>query len=137
MTLVIDTGPLLAALDSADPDHAACARLLVESDDELVVPVLVLAELDYWCHKKMDGRVWSAFLSDVVAGAYTVEAPTGDDLDRCLSLQDSYRDLRLGVVDASVIALCERLRVTRVATLDRRHFLAVRPLHTDALTVLP
>lgn len=48
-----------------------------------------------------------------------------------------YDDLPLGTTDASVIALAERLGVTEVATLDRRHFTVVRPRHVSALTLLP
>jgi hypothetical protein len=36
-----------------------------------------------------------------------------------------------------VIATCESLGETKVATLDRRHFAAVRPRHCEALTLLP
>ena len=43
----------------------------------------------------------------------------------------------LGTVDATVIALAERLGVTSVATLDRRHFGVVKPAHTDAFEMLP
>ena len=50
MALVLDTGPLLAALDAADPDHERCASLLSEASEDLVIPILVLAELDCWCH---------------------------------------------------------------------------------------
>lgn len=39
MALVIDTGPLLAALDAADPDHERCAGLLSETKEDLVVPI--------------------------------------------------------------------------------------------------
>ena len=38
---------------------------------------------------------------------------------------------------ASVVAIAERLGVIQVATIDHRHFRAVRPKHTDALTLLP
>jgi hypothetical protein len=44
VALIPDTGPLLAALDAADPDHARCAALLTESVEDLVVPALVLAD---------------------------------------------------------------------------------------------
>ncbi len=37
----------------------------------------------------------------------------------------------------SVIATCERLGQTELATLDRRHFSIVRPRHCAALTLLP
>jgi uncharacterized protein len=43
----------------------------------------------------------------------------------------------LGAVDASVIAVAERLKLTDVATLDRRHFTVVRPNRTTALNLLP
>ena len=43
----------------------------------------------------------------------------------------------LGTVDASVVAAAERLGVTRVATLDRKHFTVVRPAHAWAFEVLP
>ena len=137
MPLVLDTGPLLAALDSADPDHGACAALLTGATEDLVVPALVLAELDYWVQRRLDPKVWLTFLEDVLAGAYRIEGPTSDDLRRCRDLQVQYDDLGLGVVDASAIALTERLGEPRLATLDRRHFGTVRPLHVDALVLLP
>ncbi len=109
MALICDTGPLLAALDAADPDHEPCARLLLECEEDLVVPALVLAELDYWCARRLPGHAWLVFLDDVLAG----------------------------VVDASVIALAERLGESRIATLDQRHFRAVRPAHAETLSLLP
>lgn len=137
MALVLDTGPLLAALDAADRDHAACAALLLSTEEDLVVPALVLAELDYWCHERLGADVWRAFLEDVLAGAYRIEPVGLGDLRRCRELQAQYADLRLGVVDASVLALLERLGEPKVATLDHRHFADVRPAHAEALTLLP
>jgi predicted nucleic acid-binding protein len=137
VALILDTGPLLAALDAADPDHAACAMLLTETTEDLVVPVLVLAELDYWCARRLPGRAWLAFLEDVLEGVYRPEAPTNADLGRARDLQETYRDLALGVVDATVIALAERLGEQRIATLDRRHFSAVRPAHAPGFLLLP
>jgi hypothetical protein len=55
MALVLDTGPLLAALDAADPDHDRCLGLLSGADEDLIVPILVLAELDYWCQERLVG----------------------------------------------------------------------------------
>lgn len=52
-------------------------------------------------------------------------------------LVEQYADLPLGTTDASVIALAERLNITEVATLDRRHFTVVRPRHVEALILLP
>ena len=137
MALICDTGPLLAALDAADPDHERCARLLTDADEDLVVPALVLAELDYWCARRLSPDAWLIFLDDLLAGVYRVEPPTVPDLSRCRDLQERYADLKLGVVDASVVALAERLAETKVATLDHRHFGTVRPAHVEALELRP
>jgi uncharacterized protein len=137
VALVLDTGPLLAALDAADPDHEPCAALIVDAREDLVVPTLVLAELDYWCHKRLGADVWLTFLDDLLAGAYRAEHPTGPDLTRCRELQTNYAELGLGVTDASVIALVERLGEPKVATLDHRHFGVVRPAHVEALELRP
>ena len=137
MALVLDTGPLLAALDAADPDHERCAALLNEADEDLVVPVLVLAELDYWCHRRLGAGAWIAFLEDLLAGAYRLEVATMSDLVRCREIQAQYDDQALGVVDASVLALVERLGERKLGTLDHRHFSVLRPAHVQALTLLP
>jgi predicted nucleic acid-binding protein len=52
-------------------------------------------------------------------------------------LMDAYTDLPLGTVDAAVIATAERLGVTKIATLDRRHFIVVRPTHVASFELLP
>ena len=137
MALICDTGPLLAALDASDPDHEGCARLLIDADEDLVVPALVLAELDYWCTRRLAPEAWLVFLDDLLAGVYRVESPTVSDLARCRELQARYADLTLGLVDASVVALAERLSEPKVATLDQRHFRAVRPAHVDTLDLRP
>lgn len=137
MALICDTGPLLAALDAADPDHERCASLLTTSNEDLVVPALVLAELDYWCGRRLPAGAWLIFLDDLLAGVYRVEPPTGADLARCRELQARYADLSLGIVDASVVALAERLGEPKVGTLDQRHFRAVRPAHVEAFELWP
>lgn len=60
-----------------------------------------------------------------------------EDYRRAAELVQTYADLPLGTTDATVIALAERLGLTEVATLDRRHFTVVRPQHVSAFTLLP
>lgn len=111
--------------------------MLTDADEDLIVPALVLAELDYWCARRLPPEAWLIFMDDVLAGVYRIEPPTGADLARCRELQARYADLGLGVVDASILALLERLRESKVATLDHRHFRAVRPAHVEALLIRP
>ncbi len=77
------------------------------------------------------------FLGDLADGVFAVESVHAADWLRIAELAWTYADLPLGTVDASVLAAAERLDITEVATLDRRHFGVVRARHTDALTMLP
>ena len=136
MTLILDTGPIVAALNAGDRDHGRCAKL-IESADDLLIPSPVLVEVDYWLIKLAGPSAWSGFIADIRRGAYRIEHPTEVDLERSAELETKYRDLDLGFVDAVLVAVCERLGQTRLATLDRRHFSVVRPSHCDCLTLLP
>jgi hypothetical protein len=136
VTLVLDTGPIVAALNEQDPDHERCAALLAGAQD-LLVPSPVLVEVDHWLVKLAGARVWGDFVADINRGAYRVVNPTDADLTRAAELESVYEDLDLGMVDACTVALCERLGETTVATLDRRHFSVVRPRHCTHLTILP
>ena len=77
------------------------------------------------------------FLGDFAAGNLIPEHAAARDWLRIAELVHRYSDLPLGTVDSSVIAAAERLAITNVATLDRRHFTVVRPSHGIALTLLP
>ena len=54
----------------------------------------------------------------------------------CAEIASESADAGLGLVDASLIALAERLETERIATLDERHFRTVRPRTRGASFVL-
>lgn len=137
MALVLDTGPVLALLDAGDPAHARTVAMVDEVAEDLVLPACILVEVDYWTRKLLGAEAWDVLVEDVAAGAYRLEQLGVDDLVRAAELERLYAELDLGLVDAAVIALCERLGETKVATLDRRDFSVVRPRHCDALHLLP
>lgn len=59
------------------------------------------------------------------------------DLIRAADLVEQYADFPLGTTDATIVSVAERLAITTIATLDRRHFGAVRPRHVEAFTLVP
>jgi uncharacterized protein len=135
VALIVDTGPLVALLDATDPHHERCTDLLQRSQEPRVVPTLVLVEVEYLLRPWRNA--FPALLADVEAGGLELLELPVRSLLRAGELVERYRDLPLGLVDASVVAATEMLRETKVATLDRRHFTVVRPDHVDALTLLP
>jgi predicted nucleic acid-binding protein len=137
VALVLDTGPIVALLDASDPAHERCRAMVAEVGEDLVVPVPVLVEVDYWLSKLFGPATWQSFVEDVDRGAYRLHHLDERDLARAAEIEHTYESLDLGLVDAAVIAACERLGETKVATLDHRDFAVVRPRHCEHLTLLP
>jgi predicted nucleic acid-binding protein len=103
----------------------------------LLVPELVVTEVVYLIGTRLGADADVRFLGDFAAGNLTPEPVAAGDWLRMAELVGTYRDLPLGTVDASVVAVAERRNLHEVATLDRRHFNVVRPRHAEALTLLP
>jgi predicted nucleic acid-binding protein len=137
VALICDTGPLYAAMDRADSDHDVCAELLTGSAEHLLVPAPVVVELDWLAAKRLGSEPFLAFLADLADDAIAVVDLVHADYLRVRELLARYADLRLGFVDAAVLAVVERLGERKLATLDHRHFGAIRPRHVDALELLP
>ena len=120
--LICDTGALLDYLVAGAPDHLAF-RQAIDSARTRYIPGLVLAEVDYFLRRER--RAMAELMADVSRGAFTYAAPTLPLLLRALEIDRSHEGLGLGLVDASIAALAETLRVTRIATRDVRHFSAI------------
>jgi predicted nucleic acid-binding protein len=132
---IVDAGPLYAAADTDDVDHASSVAVLSRPDLRLVVPALAVAEATYFVGRRLGSDAEAAFLRGL--GGLDVEGPSGDDFTRMAELVDEYAEFPLGGTDASVVALAERLEATVVVTLDRRHFGGVVPRHVAAFELLP
>jgi predicted nucleic acid-binding protein len=103
----------------------------------LIVPAPILTEVCYLASTRLGAVAEAAFLESLAAGELQLEATTPSDLARMADLVRTYADFPLGAVDASVVATAERLGATRVATIDHRHFHAIRPKHCPAFELLP
>ena len=134
-TAIVDSGPLVAVANAADPAHQACLDALRSSGLHLVIPALCVAEAAYLIHRRRGPATEARFLRGLEG--FDVQAPLAQDWPRIGELVEQYADFPLGGTDASVIALAERLRAEVVITLDRRHFSAVRPKHCERLRLLP
>jgi uncharacterized protein len=136
--IVIDTSVVLAFMDSHDGDHELVREWMEDVEDELCTTPLVLAELDHLVFRQGGPTAAKALREDFQRDAYLVEWwPAA--LRETITAAQSYEGLDLGLTDASLLALAAHLDTTRIATLDERHFRAVRPLggQADRFTILP
>ena len=121
--LICDTGALLDYLVESAPDHRLF-RNAIDRARTRYVPGLVLAELDYYL--RYERQAMDLFMRDLAHGAFTYAPATLDQLSRAMEVDRRYRDLGLGLADASIVVLAEELGIRRIATRDVRHFTAVR-----------
>ncbi|WP_323379328.1 type II toxin-antitoxin system VapC family toxin [Streptomyces durbertensis] len=98
----------------------------------------MLAEVCFLIGKFVGPETEADFLEDLAAGSYGSVVGLGiADLRRMSELVRQYADFPLGGCDASVVAVAERYGLKQIATLDRRHFTAIRPRHVVAFELLP
>lgn len=135
MPLLLDTGVVYALADADDAWHERARELLRRQREPLLVPVTTVPEITYLLRKRLGPQAERLFLRSVAVGELGVEGMTDADWRRSVGLLDIYNEI--GFVDASVVAIAERLRLTTVATTDRRHFSAVRPAHVEAFHLVP
>jgi predicted nucleic acid-binding protein len=120
--IVADTGAILALIDADDGHHATLVTAYREDPSAWILPWAVLPEVDYLLGAHLGPRAQDAFLSDLGRGEWVVDWGGEADLRRASEIASRYKALRLGLVDAAVIAAAERLRAAAIATLDLRHF---------------
>jgi predicted nucleic acid-binding protein len=138
--IAVDSGPLIAAAIEDDRDHRRCVDMFAAlhlNSEKLLVPQTVLAESAYTIQKQGGTAQELLFLQSFADGDLALVELVPEDVTRVIELVDTYDDVPLGTTDASVVAIAERLTITEVATLDRRHFPNVRPRHAEYLTLLP
>lgn len=137
MTLIADTGPLCAHADRRDPDFGAVLEAIDQERGDIVVSAFVSAEVDYLLLRDFGVDVEAAFVADLASGAFRLESLTRRELAEAHRQVLRYRDLELGLADASLIALAGRFATTRLLTFDERHFRAIDPLQGGHFMILP
>ena len=123
--ILVDTGAMLALLDADDEHHRVIREMYDENPHAWVLPWPILPEVDYLVATHIGAKAQDVLLADLADGAFSVEWGRDEDLAVAQRIHQRYRSLRLGLVDAMVIATAERLKPKAIATLDLRHFGAV------------
>ena len=135
MAVLVDTGILYALADEDDAWHGRARDWTDDVHELLIVPVTVLPEVGYLLHSRLGAAAELAFVQSAAAGELEIEPLRQQDLTRCVDLMRGYP--ALGFVDASIVAMAERLKIETIATTDRRHFSMVGSRHTKAYQLVP
>jgi predicted nucleic acid-binding protein len=119
--VLVDTGPLVALLDPSDTARDACRRCLGELERaDLVTTEAVVTEAMYLL--SFSARAQAALQSLLATGKPRIEQIAPGDRERAAELIERYASLPMDYADCTLVLLAERLKVTRVFTLDVRDF---------------
>lgn len=134
--ILLDTSGVLSALFPDQDRHRECARVLLQSTAPRILSPFVLAELDYLIQRFAGVEAEMLFLADVAKGAYELAPFEKEDLEQAGQIIRKYKQLRVGLADASIVVLAARYATRDVLTLDERHFRALR-VARSAFRLLP
>lgn len=135
--VVADTGPLYALVDRSDAWHERVTAWWTAQSRQIRVPITVLPEVCYLLQTRISAQAEQAFVRSVANGELIIEPVESDDMLRASELMREYLDFPLGFVDATVMAVAERLGAREILTTDRRHFGAVRSNGSRLVSLVP
>ena len=135
--IIADTSGLIAFFSESGPKHEAVAAWVDVHDPVMAVSPYVLAEVDYLVATRKGVDAESAVLAELSGGAYELARMDAPDVVAARRVVERYRDLGVGLADASLAVLAQRYRTRTILTLDRKHFSVMRPLDGGTFTIVP
>ena len=135
-TVIADTGFVVALANRSDAKHEVVKAIYLQQK-RILLPQTVLAEVAYLIGKEAGVTTVASFLKGLPMSRFSLLALLEEDILRVAEILDQYADSRIDFVDASVMAVAERLNIVTVLTLDRRDFSLFRPRHCNSFVLVP
>ena len=137
MTLIADSNFVYALYNSADIRHRDAMRFVSQITEVMLVPDVVLPEVCYLITRDLGHSGIKKFLEYFAQLDASLEPIGMGDVGIAREILITYDDAEFDIVDCCIMAIAERLNITRIATFDRRDFSIFQPRHCDFLQLLP
>lgn len=133
--VLVDAGPLVALIDRGDPDHDVTVAAFKTITEPLITVWPAFTEAMYLLRGSWPAQraLWSRLETDALDLAPLDEA----DAPRMRELMEKYRDTPMDLADAALVRVAERESLTRIFTLDRKHFSIYRPGRRKRFSIVP
>ena len=135
-TVIADTGFVVALANRSDAKHEVVKAIYLQQK-RILLPQTVLAEVAYLIGREAGVITVASFLKGLPMSQFSLLALVEEDVLRVAEILAQYADSRIDFVDASVMAVAERLNIVTVLTLDRRDFSLFRPRHCNSFVLVP
>jgi len=114
--VIVDTGPIVALLNSSDTHHAWTRDLLATIEPPLITCEAVVSEACFLLRRIRRGpdAVLELIERDVIAVDFSLRA----ELPAIRKLMDKYSSVPMSLADASLVRMSELKTKSKVLTLD-------------------
>ena len=138
MAFLLDSGFLYAQLNGKDNHHAEVSAAAKNAETEpIIIPIPAITEVTYLLQRDLGIAAVATFLESLPETDLILEVPISEDYKRAAGILRKYNDANIDFVDACIVAIAERLNITKILTVDRRHFTIFKPQHCVAFEILP
>ena len=137
MSFLLDTSFLYAFLNRKEQDHERVLAVAQTIHEPVILPVPAITEVAYLLLRDVNSAAVANFIASLATTDFVLESPQTEDYTRASEVIRRYGDGHVDFVDAIIVAMAERLSITRILTLDVRHFAVFRPSHCEAFELLP
>lgn len=127
MQVLIDTSAVISIIDKSHNLHKKIKELVLVEENLYIIPSTVIVEVCQLLKYKFDSSVEISFLKEIIKTIFLMESVKYQDMSRILEILIKYKDLNIGYVDSSIVAMAERLKTNKILTLDKKHFSVVIP----------
>jgi len=137
MSFLLDTSFLYAFLNRKEQNHERVLAVAQTIHEPVILPVPAITEVAYLLLRDVNSDAVANFIASLATTDFVLESPQTADYTRASEVIRRYGDGHVDFVDAIIVAMAERLSITRILTLDVRHFAVFRPSHCEAFELLP
>ena len=133
--ILVDAGPLVAALDANDPRHAAVVATLKGVHGGLTTVWPALTEAHSLLRHRAPNQAYR-LLDAVATEAISVAELSAEDMPEILAIMKKFADQDLQLADAALVHVAERDGYSTLITIDERNFRAVEAARRGRLKLI-
>lgn len=137
MAFLMDTGFWYASIDDSDEYYKVVSPIASDIRETVYLPIPVITETAYLILRNKGVEALANFAESLAITKFQLEIPTSEDYKRTAEILRKYDDANIDFVDVCIVAISERLNITKILTVDRRHFGIFKPVHCEAFEILP
>ncbi|MBX3287894.1 MAG: PIN domain-containing protein [Acidobacteria bacterium] len=137
MKYILDSGYLYARLNNNDIKHECVISTSLPRNKIVYFPIPAITEVAYLLGRDLGIGAVATFVRELSETDIILEPPAPEDYLRSSDILRKYNDNNIDFVDACIVAMAERLNITKILTVDHRHFRIFKPEHCESFELIP